>query len=105
MPYTTEKINIECPFLDKRVKLLPCQKEMVLHYRGEGWSQRALAKHFNVSRRLITFVIDPDKKRRDLENRAARGGHKVYYDREKNNTYMKSHRAKKHILLKDTVNV
>lgn len=44
-----------------------------------GYSQRKLAAIFNVSRRLVTFVIDPDKKERDLANRERRGGTMVYY--------------------------
>jgi transposase len=104
MPYKTEKLKLDSPFLDKRVKLLPCQKEMVLYWTQQGLSQRKIAAMFKVSRRLITFIQDPKKKERDLENRAARGGSKVYYKGGKEwNETMKRHRTRKHNLLKDLI--
>lgn len=79
MPFKTDKTKIDCPFLDRRVKLLPCQKERMLRLHKLGYSQRKLAAVFNVSRRLVTFVLDPDKKERDLANRERRGGTMAYY--------------------------
>lgn len=104
MPYKTEKIPFGSPFLDKRVKLLPCQREMVLYWTNQGLSQRKLAKMFNVSRRLITFIQDPEKKKRDLENREARGGSKAYYKGGKEwAETMKRHRKRKYEILKDLI--
>lgn len=81
MPYKfeTDKIKLNSPFLDRRFKLLPCQKEMVLYWTKQGLSQRKIAKMFKVSRRLITFIQDPKKKEKDLENRQNRGGSRQYY--------------------------
>jgi hypothetical protein len=102
MPYKTEKVKIECPFLDRRIKLLPCQKERMLHLRDLGYSQRKLAFVFNVSRRLVQFVIDPDKKEKDLQNRRDRGGTMIYYKGGKEwNETMKKHRTYKHKLFKN----
>lgn len=101
MPYKTEKLSIECPFMDRRTKLLPCQKEMVVHYSSMGFSQRTLAKMFNVSRRLIQFIINPEAHKKNLQARDDRGGHKVYYDRDKNNQYQKTHRRYKNDILKN----
>lgn len=104
MPYKTEKLKLDSPFLDKRVKLLPCQREMVLYWTQQGLSQRKIAAMFKVSRRLITFIQDPKKKEKDLENRAARGGSKIYYKGGKDwNETMKRHRTRKYELLKDLV--
>jgi transposase len=104
MPYKTEKLKLDSPFLDKRVKLLPCQREMVLFWTKRGLSQRKLAKMFGVSRRLITFIQDPKKKEKDLANRKARGGSKIYYEGgEKWNETMKRHRKRKHEILKHLV--
>jgi transposase len=104
MPYKTEKLKLESPFLDKRVKLLPCQKEMVIYWTNQGLSQRKIASMFKVSRRLITFIQDPKKKEKDLENRAARGGSVIYYKGgEEWNETMKTHRRRKHELLKHLV--
>lgn len=100
MPYRTERLRLNSPFLDKRVKLLPCQREMVLYWTDRGLSQRKLAALFKVSRRLITFIQDPKKKERDLENRAARGGSATYY---RGGTHwadiMKRHRRRKNEIL------
>lgn len=104
MPYKTESIKIDCPFLDKRTKLLPCQKERVIFLRDtDNLSQRQLSKLFGVSRRLITFILDPNKKVEDLKRREERGGTKIYYNKEQNNTYMKNHRSRKYQILKDTI--
>jgi transposase len=104
MPYKTEKLKLDSPFLDKRVKLLPCQKEMVLYWTERGMSQRNLAKLFKVSRRLITFIQDPKKKEVDLQRRAERGGSKIYYKggAEWAET-QRRHRSRKHELLKHLV--
>lgn len=79
MPYKTDKLKLDSPFLDRRVKLLPCQKEMVLYWTNQGLSQRKIASMFKVSRRLITFIQDPKKKERDLQLKQERGGWKQYY--------------------------
>ena len=102
MPYKTERVKLDSAFIDKRVKLLPCQKEMVVYWTKQGLSQRQLARMFNVSRRLITFIQDPKKKEKDLQNRADRGGSKIYYKGGKEwADTMKKHRKYKHELLKD----
>lgn len=103
MPYKVAKIRIDCPFLDRRTKLLPCQREMVKYWRKQGASQRELARMFSVSRRLITFVLDDDKHKRNLEARRERGGEKQYYDKDKHRETMKKHRRDKHNRLKDTI--
>jgi phage pi2 protein 07 len=100
MPYKTQEVKYDDPFLDKRCKLLPCQKEMVLHYRKEGWSQRELARHFNVSRRLIQFILDPEKLEKNYQVRIENGGSKQYYDKEKHTEAIRNHRRRKHKILK-----
>jgi hypothetical protein len=104
MPYKTDKLKLDSPFLDRRVKLLPCQKEMVIYWSNQGLSQRKLAKMFKVSRRLITFIQDPKRLEKSLENRAARGGSKAYYKggAEWAET-MRNHRRYKYEVLKNTI--
>jgi transposase len=104
MPYLTEKIPIDCPFLDRRTKLLPCQKERVLMLSKEGYSQRKLAAMFNVSRRLITFIIDPKKKERNYQCRLVNGGSSQYYvGGEEWAKTIKEHRTYKNKVLKPLV--
>lgn len=100
MPYSTEKKKLGSEFIKRNCKLLPCQKEMVIYWRKQGLSQRQLAKMFGCSRRTITFIIDPDKLKRNKERRLERGGWKQYYDKKKNADYQKIHRKYKHQLLK-----
>lgn len=83
MPYKSEYTHKKIPRrYDKRVKLsLEDREEIKRQYKNS--SQRKLAKAWGVSRRLIQFILDPDKKKRDLELRKLRGGSMAYYDREK----------------------
>lgn len=85
MPYKTDTQKLDSPFLKRTVKLLPCQKEMILYWTKLGHSQRRLAAMFHVSRRTITFIQDPDKLKENIKRRHERGGHKQYYDKEYNN--------------------
>lgn len=99
MPYKTDKKAIDDPFLDRRTKLLPCHKEMIIFWRNKGLSQRELARMFNVSRRLITFVIDPDKQKSNLARREERGGSNIYYDKDSHTKSVRHHRRYKHQIL------
>ena len=101
MPFLTQKIKYDDPFLDKRCKLLPCQKEMILQYRNEGWSQRQLASRFNVSRRLIQFILDPEKLKANLQQRFESGGSKQYYKKEEHTVAIRETRRRKQAILKD----
>ena len=95
MPAIVDNERIDDLFIDGRSKLLPCQREMVLYHRALGASQRDLAKIFKVSRRLITFVLNPEALVQNKARREQRGGSSQYYDKEKNTASAKKHRAKK----------
>ena len=102
MPYKFEYDNTPLPEgKDRRVKLTDKDKQRVLELREQGYSQRELAREFDVSRRLIQFILDPAKKQRDLQRRKERGGWKQYYDKEKNTEYIRNHRRYKHKILKE----
>jgi hypothetical protein len=103
MPFKTDKLTIDDAFLKKSAKLLPCQKEMVVYWHNRGSSQRKLALMFNVSRRLIQFILDPSKHQANLEARKQRGGSKIYYKRDKHTKAVKEHRKYKNQLLKCTI--
>lgn len=104
MPYKTEKIKFDCPFLDRRTKLLPCQREMVHFWYGQGASINAIARMFHVNKRLIQFELFPERKKKNLEHRKDRGGWAIYYKGGKDwAAQMKSHRKYKNDVLKDTV--
>lgn len=101
MPYKTNTIPFDDPFLDRRTKLIPCQREMIVRLNEEGWSQRQLAARFKVSKRLIQFVLDPEKQEKNYQKRIEKGGSKQYYNKEKHTECIRNHRRYKHEILKD----
>jgi DNA-binding XRE family transcriptional regulator len=93
MPRISDTIPIKNEKLDRRVKLTAEDKELVKWLREEEQiSYQNLANRFGVSKRLIIFICKPESKAKDLENRAKRGGSKIYYDRETHNASIKDHR-------------
>jgi len=93
MPRKTDFVTIAAPMLDRRGRLLECQKERIRSmYLNEGYSMRQLAACFNVSRRLVQFTVYPERLAANKERRAERGGSAIYYDREKNTKAMREHR-------------
>jgi len=93
--YATDKMLIP-ENKDKRVKLTLCQKEEIFELYATGnYSQRALSREYNVSRRLIQFIICPEKLEENRQRRQERGGSKQYYDKDKHRIAMKTHRQHK----------
>lgn len=95
MPYKTDKIAIKDPFLTKSVRLLPCQKERVIDLYNIGYSINGLSRLFKVSKRLIQFIIFPDRKEKAKMLFAERQKTKRYYNKEKHKTATKKHRRYK----------
>ena len=61
MPYLSSQIPIAGTQYDRRRKLTEDQKEYIKWLRNEEHlSYNQLAKMFNVSKRLITFICNPD---------------------------------------------
>jgi hypothetical protein len=79
MPFKTDKAKLDSPFFDRRVKLLPCMREMIHVLYEDGRSINSLAKQFNVNKRLIQFEIFPERKEKNLQDRDKRGGTMIYY--------------------------
>ena len=79
MPYKSEKIKLSKE-QDRRIKLSDEQKEEIRAKFATGhYSQRGLAIEYNVSRRLISFVLDDEKAKRaaeQLKERRADGRYK-----------------------------
>ena len=96
MPYKSESIKIDHTKHDRRIKLSIENKEDIkyLYYR-ENYSLRELARRFNVDKRTIQFIIDPLKLEENIKRREEKGGWKQYYDKDKNNSYIKKHRKYK----------
>ena len=103
MPYKFETDKVKLPEgKDRRVKLTTEDKEIIKAlYEIVNISTYKLAEQFNVSRRTIQFILDPSKKKANLERLEERVGWKVYYDKEKHNEYMTNHRHYKKEVLKE----
>jgi uncharacterized protein YjcR len=83
MQQNIDKISIKDPFLDRRSKLLPCQKEMVQYwYNEKGMAIKAIARMFKVSPRTIHFILFPERKEANMKKWKERGGWKQYYDKD-----------------------
>lgn len=64
------------------------------------YSQRALARKYNISRRMISFILFPEKEQKAKEQFKQRQKDGRYYDKEKHRDYMKKHRNHKKELYK-----
>lgn len=93
MPYKSGKIKLSRE-QDRRIKLSPTQRKEIKEKYATGlYSQRALAREYNVSRRLISFIIDDDKYQKAKEQfkeRRADGRYKP--DKEEWAKTMREHR-------------
>jgi len=97
MPYISEKTKLAGTEYDKRIKLtMEDKKEVCYLYEASKYSIHGLAKKFKVSRRLIQFILFPE---RLVKARANRDWQK-YYTKKKNRGYMKKHRRYKQTLYK-----
>lgn len=107
MPYKSEKIKIEHTKHDRRIKLTPDEKELIVWLsEEEKLSQRVLAAQFNVSRRTIQFILAPEKLTENKKRREQRGGSKQYYDKDLHKEYMKDHRQyKQKLYVKGEINL
>ena len=99
MPYKSERLRITKRY-DRRIKLSDSDKKNIKKLYGKI-SQRKLASAFGVSRRLIQFIGDPSKHKRNLLCRQARGGSNIYYDRLKHNEAMRKYREYRNRLFKE----
>lgn len=94
--YKSEKIKLS-PKQDRRIKLNDKQREEIREkYMTGMYSQRNLAEEYGVSRRLITFILDPDKAKKNaeqLKQRRADGRYKP--SKEKWAAIMREHRQYK----------
>ena len=95
MPYKFETDKIPLPKgKDRRVRLTPEQRAEIRE-NVDGLSQRALANKYKVSRRLVQFILQPDKHAQNLKCRQDRGGWQQYYDKNKHKDAMREHRQYK----------
>ncbi len=99
MPYKSEKIKLS-KSQDRRIKLSDEQREEIKKKFEYGtYSQRALAEEYGVSRRLISFILFPEKAElaaQQLKERKADGRYKP--SKEKWAATVREHRQYKQML-------
>jgi len=100
MPYKSQKIKIAGTKFDRRVKLTTKQRIEILANEF-NLSQRELGLKYKVSKSLIAIIQRPERLDRIKECRAARGGSKIYYNKDKQREAIKEHRRYKEELAAD----
>jgi hypothetical protein len=88
IPYTE-------PMQDGRRKIHPSQHATIRKLHRQGVSQRSLARQFKVSRRLIVFILHPERYKERLTARIAQKVHLQYYNKDKHTAAIKKYRNKK----------
>lgn len=102
MPYISDQPGRRiAPADDKRLKLTDAQRADIIAQAAQGASQRQLAAHFGVSRRLVQFILDPAKAAAAKAAYAERRKDGRYYNPERHTEHIRTHRRHKHELFKD----
>ena len=92
MPYKSEKIRLS-PSQDRRRKLTDEQKQQIKELYATGlYSQRALAREFNVNRSTIAIIVNPERAKAVSERRKEHAND-YKYDKE---TWAKVKREHRH---------
>ena len=99
MPFKFETNHVPMPEGKDRRKKLTKEEREFIRVNPDNQSQRALARQFNVSRRLIGFIVNPDSLIKNLEQREARGGWRQYYQKDKSTKSIREHRQYKQEVL------
>jgi len=96
MPYEFEYNKKHIPrHLNKNVKIAKEDHEKIREDYKILKSQRKTAKKWNVSRRLIQFILDPEKHKEQKEKFKERQKTGIYYTKEKQKEYIKKYRHHK----------
>lgn len=104
MPRKTDNIAIADVFLKRSAKLLPCQKEMMHYWHERELGIRAIARMFHCNKRTVQFELFPERHKRNLQLRKARGGSNVYYKKDEHTPAVKKHRQYKKQLFDNLMN-
>ena len=83
------------PLHDGRRKLLPSQYEEVRQTYQQLKSFQKTADHYQVSKRLITFIVNPNSLKTLKEHNRKIEHWKKYYNKEQHTIAMRKYREKK----------
>lgn len=79
--------------VDKRVKIPKEDHDHIRARVARGEGIRAIAREYDVDKRLVQFIVFPERLALNRELRKKRGGWKKYYDKDKHRVEMQKHRA------------
>ena len=80
---------------DRRIRLTARQKDEIKEWHRNGTGIREMSRMYCVSRRLIQFILFPERLEAVLLARELHGGSKSYYKRRSHTAYMRRHRTHK----------
>lgn len=80
---------------DRRIKIPKSEYSNIKTMHKQGQAIRAIARQYGVDHRLIQFILFPERHAKNLQDRAERGGSKIYYNRDKWRETMREHRQYK----------
>lgn len=94
MPYAFQYNKKKVPReLDRRVKITEDQKEAIrTAYHFEHKAQRQIARETGISRRMISFILFPERLEHNAKLYKERRKDGRYYDSQKHRLAMKTHR-------------
>lgn len=96
MPRKSDNVPINNPSLDRRVKLTEEQRMQIKEiYLAGGTSYQKLADEYGVSKRLVMFIVNPEKEKIAKEQYKQRRKDGRYYNKEEHTRQIKEHRQYK----------
>jgi hypothetical protein len=84
---------------DRRIKIPIKEYPAIIARYKSGEFIRAIARAYKVDKRLIQFILFPERKEKNIADRKATGGSKQYYNKDKWREVMREHRAYKKSLI------
>ncbi len=96
MPYKSSKIKIENTIYDRRVKLTHYDKLEILQLRAMGLSYQKIANRYEVSKKLVIMVCNPEiAERNKIATRDRHREGRYTPTKEERNKIMREHRQYK----------
>ena len=86
---------------DRRIKIPASEHDYIKRRYKEGESLRGIARAYGVDKRLIQFILYPERLKKNRELRKQRGGWKIYYNKEAWREEHRKHRAYKEKLFRE----
>ena len=81
---------------DRRIKLTEVDKKQIKQLYKNGMAIRAIGRAYSVDKRLIQFILFPERLTENKKRREERGGWIQYYNKESNTVSIRKTRQHKH---------